>query len=101
MWIIYILISVILVLFIVLLAFPVTIEIKDNIVPSYNKIKKYKSESVKEKHFLKIRILKFITIYKVDLDENKKKKDDKELFKNTSNDPVEIVVNSIFNAIDK
>ena len=101
MWILYIIISILLLLFVILLAFPVTIEIKNNIVPDYNKIKKYKSESVKEKYFLKIRILKFITIYKVDLDENKKKKNKDKLYKNNSNDPVEIVINAIFNAIDK
>ena len=39
MWIFYIIISIILILVLVLLVFPVTIEIKDNILPSYNKIK--------------------------------------------------------------
>lgn len=101
MWILYILIFVILLLFVVLLVFPITIEIKDNIVPVFNKIKKYKSESVKEKHYIKIKILKLITVYKIDLDENKKKNDDKKLYKNTSNDPIEMVINAIFNALDK
>ena len=52
MWIFYIIISIILILVLVLLVFPVTIEIKDNILSSYNKIKKYKSQSAEEKHFL-------------------------------------------------
>lgn len=101
MWIFYIIISIILILVLVLLVFPVTIEIKDNIVPSYNKIKKYKSQSAEEKHFLILKLFKFITVYKVNLNDNKKKKNNEKLYKNTSNDPVETVVNAIFNALDK
>lgn len=99
MCIFYIIISIILIL--VLLVFPVTIEIKDKIVPSYNKIKKYKSQSVEEKHFLIVKFFKFITVYKVNLNENKKKKNNEKLYINTSNDPVETVINAIFNALDK
>lgn len=101
MWIFYIIISIILILVLVLLVFPVTIEIKDNILPSYNKIKKYKSQSAEEKHFLILKLFKFITVYKVNLNDNKKKKNNEKLYKNTSNDPVETVVNAIFNALDK
>ncbi len=101
MWIMYILISIILILFVILFVFPITIEIKDNIKPTFNKIKKYKNESVKEKHYVKIKILKFITVYKRDLDTNKNENDSKKLYKNTTNDPLEMVVNSVFNALDK
>lgn len=101
MWIIYTLISVILILFVILFVFPITIEIKDDIKPNFNKIKKYKNESIKEKHYLKIKILKFITVYKINLDKNKNKNDSKKLYKNSTNDPLEMVVNSIFNALDK
>ncbi len=101
MWIIYTLISIILIIFIVLFVFPITVQINDNIVPTFNKIKKYKSESVKEKHYIKFKILKFITVYTINLDKNKKKNDDKKLYKNTSNDPLEMVINAIFNALDK
>ena len=62
MWIMYILISFILILFVILFVFPITIEIKDDIKPTFNKIKKYKNESIKEKHYVKIKILKFITV---------------------------------------
>ena len=101
MWVIYTLISIILIIFIVLFVFPITVQINDNIVPTFNKIKKYKSESVKEKHYIKFKILKFITVYTINLDKNKKKNDDKKLYKNTSNDPLEMVINAIFNALDK
>lgn len=101
MWIMYILISIILILFVILFVFPITIEIKDDIKPTFNKIKKYKNESVKEKHYVKIKILKFITVYKRDLDTNKNENDSKKLYKNTTNDPLEMVVNSIFNVLDK
>lgn len=101
MWIMYILISIILILFVILFVFPITIEIKDDIKPTFNKIKKYKNESIKEKHYVKIKILKFITVYKRDLDKNKNENDSKKLYKNTTNDPLEMVVNSIFNALDK
>lgn len=101
MWIMYILISFILILFVILFVFPITIEIKDDIKPTFNKIKKYKNESIKEKHYVKIKILKFITVYKRDLDTNKNENDSKKLYKNTTNDPLEMVVNSIFNALDK
>ena len=101
MWIMYILISIILILFVILFVFPITIEIKDDIKPTFNKIKKYKNESVKEKHYVKIKILKFITVYKRDLDTNKNENDSKKLYKNTTNDPLEMVVNSVFNALDK
>lgn len=101
MWIMYILISIILILFVILFVFPITIEIKDDIKPTFNKIKKYKNESIKEKHYVKIKILKFITVYKRDLDTNKNENDSKKLYKNTTNDPLEMVVNSVFNALDK
>ena len=101
MWIMYILISFILILFVILFVFPITIEIKDDIKPTFNKIKKYKNESIKEKHYVKIKILKFITVYKRDLDTNKNENDSKKLYKNTTNDPLEMVVNSVFNALDK
>lgn len=100
MWLLYIIFFVFIV-FLVILLFPITIEIKDNIVPTFNKIKKYKSESKKEKHYLRIKILKFIPAYVKDLDVNKKNNDDKKLYKNATNDPLEMVINSIFNALDK
>lgn len=87
--------------YILLFVFPITIEIKDEILPTFNKIKKYKSETVKEKHYLKIKILGFILIFKKDLNKNKKKNDDNKLYKNVSNDPLEMVINSVFNALDK
>ena len=87
--------------YILLFVFPITIEIKDEILPTFNKIKKYKSETVKEKYYLKIKILGFILIFKKDLNKNKKKNDDNKLYKNVSNDPLEMVINSVFNALDK
>lgn len=101
MWIIYTVAIIILLLFIMLFVFPIKIDIKHEIVPTFNKLKKYKSETVKEKHYLKIKILGFILVYKKDLNKNKKKNDDKKLYKNVSNDPLEIVINSVFNALDK
>lgn len=101
MWIIYTVAIIILLLFIMLFVFPIKIEIKDEIVPTFNKLKKYKSETVKEKHYLKIKLLGFILVYKKDLNKNKKKNDDKKLYKNVSNDPIEMVINSVFNALDK
>lgn len=99
MWIIYAVSIIILLLFIMLFVFPIKIEIKYEIVPTFNKLKKYKSETVKEKHYLKIKLLGFILVYKKDL--NKKKNDDKKLYKNVSNDPLEMVINLVFNALDK
>lgn len=96
MWIIYTLFSVILILF-VLIAVPLRIEINDNIVPNMNKIKKYKSQSIKEKHYLKIKIFGIIPIYIKDLNKNK----EKNYNKNISNDPLELVINVIFNTLDK
>ena len=71
MWIIYTVSIILLLLFIMLFVFPIKIEIKHEIVPTFNKLKKYKSETVKEKHYLKIKLLWFILVYKKDL--NKKK----------------------------
>ena len=99
MWIIYTVSIILLLLFIMLFVFPIKIEIKHEIVPTFNKLKKYKSDTVKEKHYLKIKLLWFILVYKKDL--NKKKNDDKKLYKNVSNDPLEMVINSVFNALDK
>lgn len=101
MWIIYTVAIIILLLFIMLFVFPIKIDIKHEIVPTFNKLKKYKSETVKEKHYLKIKLLGFILVYKKDLNKNKKKNDDKKLYKNVFNDPLEIVINSAFNALDK
>lgn len=92
-------ILILILIYILLFVFPITIEIKDEILPTFNKIKKYKSETVKEKHYLKIKILGFILIFKKDL--NKKKNNDNKLYKNVSNDPLEMVINSVFNALDK
>lgn len=101
MWIIYTVAIIILLLFIMLFVFPIKIDIKHEIVPTFNKLKKYKSETVKEKHYLKIKLLGFILVYKKDLNKNKKKNDDKKLYKNVSNDPLEMVINSVLNALDK
>lgn len=101
MWIIYTVAIIILLLFIMLFVFPIKIDIKHEIVPTFNKLKNYKSETVKEKHHLKIKLLGFILVYKKDLNKNKKKNDDKKLYKNVSNDPLEMVINSVFNALDK
>lgn len=101
MWIIYAVSIIILLLFIMLFVFPIKIEIKHEIVPTFNKLKKYKSETVKEKHYLKIKLLGFILVYKKDLNKNKKKNDDKKLYKNVFNAPLEMVINSVFNALDK
>lgn len=101
MWIIYAVSIIILLLFIMLFVFPVKIDIKHEIVPTFNKLKKYKSETVKEKHYLKIKLLGFILVYKKDLNKNKKKNDDKKLYKNVFNDPLDMVINSVFNALDK
>ena len=101
MWIIYTVAIIILLLFIMLFVFPIKIDIKHEIVPTFNKLKKYKSETVKEKHYLKIKILGFILIFKKDLNKNKKKNDDNKLYKIVSNDPLEMVINSVFNALDK
>ena len=46
MWVIYTLISIILIIFIVLFVFPITVQINDNIVPTFNKIKKYKRKTL-------------------------------------------------------
>lgn len=94
-------ILILILIYILLFVFPITIEIKDEILPTFNKIKKYKSETVKEKHYLKIKILGFILIFKKDLNKNKKKNNDNKLYKNVSNDPLEMVINSAFNALDK
>lgn len=99
--IILILILILILIYILLFVFPITIEIKDEILPTFNKIKKYKSETVKEKYYLKIKILGFILIFKKDLNKNKKKNEDNKLYKNVSNDPLEMVINSVFNALDK
>lgn len=99
--IICLIILILILIYILLFVFPITIEIKDEILPTFNKIKKYKSETVKEKHYLKIKILGFILIFKKDLNKNKKKNDDNKLYKNVSNDPLEMVINSVFNALDK
>jgi ABC-type glycerol-3-phosphate transport system permease component len=101
MWIIYTVAIIILLLLIMLFVFPIKIDIKHEIVPTFNKLKKYKSETVKEKHYLKIKLLGFILVYKKDLNKNKKKNDDNKLYKNVSNDPLEMVINSVFNALDK
>lgn len=101
MWIIYTVAIIILLLFIMLFVFPIKIDIKHEIVPTFNKLKKYKSETVKEKHHLKIKLLGFILVYKKDLNKNKKKNDDKKLYKNVSNDHLDMVINSVFNALDK
>lgn len=101
MWIIYTVSIILLLLFIMFFVFPIIIDIKHEIVPTFNKLKKYKSETVKEKHYLKIKLLGFILVYKKDLNKNKKKNDDKKLYKNVSNDPLEMVINSVFNALDK
>lgn len=101
MWIIYTVAIIILLLFIMLFVFPIKIDIKHEIVPTFNKLKKYKSETVKEKHYLKIKLLGFILVYKKDLNKNKKKNDDKKLYKNVSNDHLDMVINSVFNALDK
>lgn len=98
--IIYLIILILILIYILLFVFPITIEIKDEILPTFNKIKKYKSETVKEKHYLKIKILGFILIFKKDLNKNKKKNDDNKLYKNVSNDPLEMVINSVFNVLD-
>lgn len=94
-------ILILILIYILLFVFPITIEIKDEILPTFNKIKKYKSETVKEKHYLKIKILGFILIFKKDINKNKKKNNDNKLYKNVSNDPLEMVINSVFNALDK
>lgn len=99
--IICLIILILILIYILLFVFPITIEIKDEILPTFNKIKKYKSETVKEKYYLKIKILGFILIFKKDLNKNKKKNDDNKLYKNVSNDPLEMVINSVFNALDK
>ena len=98
--IIYLIILILILIYILLFVFPITIEIKDEILPTFNKIKKYKSETVKEKHYLKIKILGFILIFKKDLNKNKKKNDDNKLYKIVSNDPLEMVINSVFNVLD-
>ncbi len=98
--IICLIILILILIYILLFVFPITIEIKDEILPTFNKIKKYKSETVKEKHYLKIKILGFILIFKKDLNKNKKKNDDNKLYKNVSNDPLEMVINSVFNVLD-
>ena len=100
MWIIYIFIIFLLLIHILFFVFPVKVEIKDRIIPVFKKIKKYKSESVIEKSYLKIKVIYGITIFKLDLDKIKKKNEDKKLYKNKSNDPVEIVINTIFNFLD-
>lgn len=99
--IICLIILILILIYILLFVFPITIEIKDEILPTFNKIKKYKSETVKEKYYLKIKILGFILIFKKDLNKNKKKNEDNKLYKNVSNDPLEMVINSVFNALDK
>lgn len=99
--IICLIILILILIYILLFVFPITIEIKDEILPTFNKIKKYKSETVKEKYYLKIKILGFILIFKKNLNKNKKKNDDNKLYKNVSNDPLEMVINSVFNALDK
>ena len=98
--IICLIILILILIYILLFVFPITIEIKDEILPTFNKIKKYKSETVKEKHYLKIKILGFILIFKKDLNKNKKKNDDNKLYKIVSNNPLEMVINSVFNALD-
>ena len=100
MWSIYFLAIILLILFVVIFVFPVRIEICEHIYPIYPKIFKYKSRSIEKKHFVKIKILKIITVYKIDLDKKKQEKYFKKTFKNTSNDPVELVINAVFNFLD-
>lgn len=100
MWILYILIIILIVIYFAIFVFDIRIEICDHIVPKYRKIKKYKSESIKKKPYVKIKILKIITVYKIDLDKVKKKNELKKAYKNSSNDPIEMLVNTIFNSLD-
>ena len=100
MWSIYVLAIILLILFVVIFVFPVRIEICEHIYPIYPKIFKYKSRSIEKKHFVKIKILKIITVYKIDLDKKKQEKYFKKTFKNTSNDPVELAINAVFNLLD-
>ena len=100
MLVIYGIAIILLIMFVVIFVFPVRIEVREHIYPIYPKIFRYKSRSVEKKHFIKIKISKIITVYKIDLDKKKQEKHLKKFFKNTSNDLVELAINAIFNFLD-
>lgn len=97
---IYVLIAIFFVIFLAIIV-PIKVELKDIIIPSVNKIKKYKSQSVIQNSYFKIKIFRIIPILKIDLDKIKKKNDTKKLYKNLTNDPIEMVINAVFNILDK